>query len=78
MLASAFDLTPGEARVAVALVRGEQLNGIAAEHAVSINTVRTQLRAIFAKTGVARQSELVSLMACLPVPPAIPVRERMP
>jgi DNA-binding CsgD family transcriptional regulator len=67
VVATAFDLTPGEARVAVAAADGLSPESIASRHAVSIHTVRTQLRAVFAKTGTSRQAELVSLLASLPM-----------
>ena len=67
VVAAAFDLTPGEARVAVAAARGMSLQKVARQHAVSTNTVRTQLRSVFGKTGTTRQAELVSLLAGLPM-----------
>ena len=67
VVAAAFDMTPGESRVAVAMARGMSLEQIAQRHAVSINTVRTQLQAILDKTGTTRQAELVSLLAALPM-----------
>lgn len=67
VVAAAFDMTPGEARTAVALTEGYSLEEIALRNAQSIHTVRTQLRSIFAKTGVNRQGELVSRLASLPM-----------
>jgi DNA-binding CsgD family transcriptional regulator len=67
VVAATFDLTPGEARVAVAMASGAAPEDIAKRHAVPINTVRTQLASIFGKTGVTRQAELVSLLASLPM-----------
>ena len=67
VLAAVFNLTPGEARVAAAIAQGQSLQDITATHRISINTVRTQLRSIFGKTGVVRQSDLVSLLAALPL-----------
>lgn len=67
VLATGFDLTPGEARVAVSVANGNSLQDIAEAHSVSINTVRSQLQSIFGKTGVSRQSELVSLLAASPM-----------
>ena len=67
VLAAAFELTPAETRVAVALAQGTPLEHVAQQLAVSINTVRSQLQTIFGKTGVTRQAELVSLIAGLPM-----------
>jgi DNA-binding CsgD family transcriptional regulator len=58
-----FDLTPAEARVAQAIGKGAQLTEIARAHSVSVETIRTQLRSIFAKTGVSRQTELALLLS---------------
>ncbi len=66
IVAETFNLTPAEARVAVALASGHALEDIASRHGVSIVTVRTQLRAVFAKTGTARQADLVRLLATMP------------
>jgi DNA-binding CsgD family transcriptional regulator len=68
LLAELYSLTPAEARLALALAAGESLQEIAAGLAVSSNTVRTQLRHVFEKTGVARQAELVSLILATAVP----------
>lgn len=62
LLAGLFDLTPAEARVARALVEGRTVDDAAAESGVSRETVRTQLRAVLAKTGTSRQAELVGLL----------------
>ena len=67
VIAAAFDLTPGEARVALATFDGSSPEQIAQQHAVSINTIRAQLRSIFGKTGTTRQAELVGVLAALPM-----------
>ncbi len=67
VVASAFDLTPGEARIAVAAAEGASPSEIAKRHAVSVHTVRTQLQSVFGKTGTSRQAELVSLLSGLPM-----------
>jgi len=66
VVAASFDLTPAEARVAVALARGASVADIAARHAVSTHTVRSQVKSVLFKTGTGRQAELVSLLAALP------------
>lgn len=58
-----FDLTPAEARVTSLLVEGKSVGMIARAHAVTDNTVRMQLKSVFAKTGVNRQAQLVGLLA---------------
>lgn len=65
IVAGVFGLTPAEARVAVAIAGGRTVEAIAVEHAVSVSTVRSQLRGVFEKTGTTRQAELVSLLANL-------------
>jgi DNA-binding CsgD family transcriptional regulator len=62
LLQALFDLTPTEARVASLLIDGKSVESITRVQSVSVNTVRTQLKAVFAKTGVERQSELVSML----------------
>jgi DNA-binding CsgD family transcriptional regulator len=63
LLQALFDLTPAEARVASMLVDGLSVETISETHGVSRNTVRTQLKSIFAKTGIDRQADLVRLLA---------------
>lgn len=57
-----FGLTSTEARVAINIGSGDDVSEIAATHGVSIGTIRNQLKAVFAKMGVNRQSELVRLL----------------
>lgn len=56
-----FGLTAAEARVAALIAEGVQVADVAETLKISIHTVRTQLKNIFAKTGVGRQNELVRL-----------------
>jgi DNA-binding CsgD family transcriptional regulator/PAS domain-containing protein len=67
-MAAAFRLSPAEARLWAALADGKRLADIAAEHGVSVNTARVQLRSLFQKTGVHRQADLLrlALEAALP------------
>lgn len=58
-----FGLTPAEIRLASRLREGRTLKEAADELSVSHNTVRNQLRAIFDKMGLKRQSELVRALA---------------
>ncbi len=65
LLQALFDLTPAEARVAHGIVKGVTLDQIAAGHSVTINTVRAQAKAVFAKTGAHSQAQLASLLGGL-------------
>lgn len=64
-LAELFNLTPAEQRLAELLCEGLLPKECATRLAVSINTVRSQLRALFRKTGTERQTELVQLLTRL-------------
>jgi DNA-binding CsgD family transcriptional regulator len=61
-----FGLTATEARIAVHVMEGGTVGGYAELAKRSPATVRTHLKSIFRKTGVSRQSELVTLV--LPAP----------
>ncbi|MDE0924430.1 helix-turn-helix transcriptional regulator [Aurantimonas coralicida] len=63
-----FDLTPAESRVARGIARGGTIQTLAGISGNSPETVRSQLKAVFMKTGLSRQAELVSLLAGLHVP----------
>lgn len=58
-LRQSFGLTPAETRLAAKLKEGLSLKDAAAALGVSVNTVRNQLRGVFDKVGLARQSDLV-------------------
>lgn len=61
-LVALFGLTPAEARLAARIADGAGLDEAAEALGVTRNTARSQLQAIFAKTGVNRQGELVRLL----------------
>jgi DNA-binding CsgD family transcriptional regulator len=63
MLSHAFGLTVAEARLTVALCEGQDLATAAATFGISPLTARSQLKAIFGKTGTRRQAELVARLA---------------
>ena len=63
ILQALYGLTAAEARLAVAVGRGWELSSLADARGVSTETVRSQLKAVFAKTGVNRQIDLVRLLA---------------
>ena len=62
LLQALFDLTPAEARLASQLTQGKSIEQIGLSSDLSHNTLRTQLKSVFSKTGVRRQTELVSLL----------------
>lgn len=64
-LAELFQLTPAEQRLAELLCEGLLPKECATRLGISINTVRSQLRALFRKTGTERQAELVQLLTRL-------------
>jgi len=54
-----FRFTPAETKLAAALLEGEQLEEYAQRAGLSLHTVKSQLRQVFAKAGVSRQAELI-------------------
>jgi DNA-binding CsgD family transcriptional regulator len=67
LLMTLFELTPTEARIASLLVKGHSVRSIADMQGVETNTVRMQLKAVFNKTGVHRQAQLVSFLTQKPL-----------
>jgi DNA-binding CsgD family transcriptional regulator len=65
VLARTFRLSPAEARLASLMATGVSVAQAAEQFGVSLDTIRTQMKAIYAKTGTRRQSELVSLLSRL-------------
>jgi DNA-binding CsgD family transcriptional regulator len=63
---TAFALTPAEARLADALVRGLSRAEFAQAVRVKPSTVKTQMQALFAKTDTRRESELIRMLLALP------------
>ena len=68
LLEGLFDLTATEAQVARHISLGRTIGDVASLHGVAESTVRTQLKAIFAKTGASRQIELMALLAAPTLP----------
>lgn len=66
----ALGLTLAESKVVALLVEGSSIQEIARKIGTSPETVRSQVKSTFAKTGVHRQSELVRLVLL-----TVPVRE---
>jgi DNA-binding CsgD family transcriptional regulator len=63
MLRRLWGLTRSEAALALALYDGDSLADAADRLGVSVNTAKTQLKAVFEKIGVSRQSALVREIA---------------
>jgi DNA-binding CsgD family transcriptional regulator len=57
-----FGLTPAEANLASVLMTGKSLDEARDELQISLNTAKTQLKAIFSKTSTSRQAELLRLL----------------
>jgi DNA-binding CsgD family transcriptional regulator/PAS domain-containing protein len=56
-----YGLTPAESRVATLIAKGKSVPQAADELGVSRNTLKTQLKSVFAKTGARRQGDLIRL-----------------
>jgi DNA-binding CsgD family transcriptional regulator len=65
LIRALYDLSAGEARVARGLTRGQTVDEIATTAGVSPETVRSQVKAVLAKTGTRRQAEATALLAGL-------------
>jgi DNA-binding CsgD family transcriptional regulator/PAS domain-containing protein len=63
VLRSCFRLTPAECRVALLLYDGRTPKQVAELLGVSINTVRSQIKAVLSKVDVRRQAELVRVFS---------------
>lgn len=68
-LRDAYGLSAMEADLAARLHADHSLDEIAAQRSVTRETLRTQLKSLFHKTGVTRQSSLVRLLATFPAAP---------
>ncbi len=61
-LAELWDLTPAESQLSIQLMRGLSLDEASGALGIRRNTARAQLRSIFCKTNVHRQSDLARLL----------------
>ena len=61
-----FNLTPAELRLASHLVVGATLEEVTKLTNVTLPTLRSQLAALFRKTGTSRQSELIRRLLSAP------------
>lgn len=80
VIARSYKLTPTELRVLFAIVQEGGVPKVSEAMGISVATVRTHLRRLFAKTGTDRQADLVKLVAayanpllvsCVPLSPAL-------
>lgn len=62
LLVQCYGLSPAEAKLATALLRGQTPSDYAETRGISNNTVKTQLKQVLIKTGTHRQSELMQLL----------------
>lgn len=58
LVKESFSLSPTELRLAEAICNGQTLEEFAAKNGTSLNTVRSQLKQLFAKIGASRQAEV--------------------
>lgn len=65
LLAAIYGLTPAESRLVGELCSGLAPRDIGERHGVSTETLKSQLKSIFAKTGMRRQVEVVRLAGTL-------------
>lgn len=64
-LSAFYRLTPAETRVLAGLAAGRSLTEVAADRSLSVETVRTQLKGLLAKTGTRTQADLLRLAGSL-------------
>lgn len=62
LISGLFDLTAAEVRLARSLTAGHDLRSVASASGRSVETVRTQLKSLMAKTGTRRQADLIRLL----------------
>jgi len=66
-LSQMFGLTRAEASVTNWLISGRTIDAYAQHRGVSVETARSQLKAVLAKTGLSRQAQLVATLSRLPI-----------
>ncbi|CAN5372663.1 hypothetical protein BH10PSE13_BH10PSE13_08700 [soil metagenome] len=65
VLQTFYGLSPAEADVALRLARGQHRADIAGERGARLETVRSQIKIVFAKLGIGREVELVTMLGQL-------------
>jgi DNA-binding CsgD family transcriptional regulator len=63
-----FDLSPAEIRVTNGLLLGKRVDVLASEFGLSRETIRSQVKAVYSKTGAARQADLMALLSIVTMP----------
>jgi len=66
-LRALYGLTPAEARIADLLLGGLEVREVAETLRITLETARSHVKRVLAKTGARRQSDLVRMMLRLPV-----------
>lgn len=66
-LAALYQLTPAEAKLTTALLNGEHLQDYSARVGIGIQTAKSHLKQVFAKTGKGRQTDLIREILSNPV-----------
>jgi DNA-binding CsgD family transcriptional regulator len=61
-----YRLSESETEIALGLAEGKSPAALAAERRTAVETVRNQIKAVSAKLGCSRQSEIVALVASIP------------
>jgi DNA-binding CsgD family transcriptional regulator len=68
LLDGLFDLSPAEIRAAQGLLAGKSIDDIATDLGLSRETIRSQVKAVLAKTGTSRQAGLIALLSNVKTP----------
>lgn len=68
LLNGLFDLSPAETRAAQGLLAGKSIEDLAADLGLSRETIRSQVKAVLAKTGTSRQADLMALLSNVRTP----------
>jgi DNA-binding CsgD family transcriptional regulator/PAS domain-containing protein len=63
-----YGLTRAEAGLVAGLLQGERLEDYADRSRITLNTARSHLKSVFAKTDTRRQSALIRLLSSMPQP----------